>query len=410
MEVFFSAGDVSSEMHAASALAEMRKINPEISAWGLGGDRLQDQGASLIMHTKEFMVGGGPLEILSRLPQRSRLERLVEKRLLQKRPSGAILVDNGEVNLRLASLFHFFKVPVVYYIPPKVWAWRSSRLQAIHHHVSLVLSILPFEKEWYDAWEIPYKFVGNPLLDQVPTHLSVKEALAELSKSGATFQSDLNSDHKLVAALLGSRYSEIRFHIPLFAKVMSEFYGSLRRELPTREALPDLILPVATGLDINAIRDAFLSEFKLKEVRAHFVSGLSHAAMKASRVALIKSGTSTLECALLGTPFVVTYQTGRVARWIFHNIVRYDHHVALSNLILALGKKAVSEELILEKATPNGIAGALMKIYREGEERTRQIQSLTETHKLLMPPQELGKSPSEAVAGLVLELFSKGKV
>ncbi len=150
MEIFVSAGDASSEMHAAQAVSELQKLlkekNPESSlkVFGLVGDKLQDLGAKPLMHTKEFSVGGGPLEVIGKLPKRMKLENLLEDYLSQNKVSGALLVDNGEINLRLASLLNFFNVPVIYYIPPKVWVWRQSRLIPMAYHVKKVLGILPF--------------------------------------------------------------------------------------------------------------------------------------------------------------------------------------------------------------------------------------------------------------------------
>ncbi len=394
MEIFVSAGDASSEMHAEAALKALLKLDPGLKIWGLGGDRLAALGAETIMHTKEFSVGGGPIEILSRLPRRSRLEKLVEQRLAdggRERPRAALLVDNGEINLRLASLLHFFKVPVIYYIPPKVWVWRSGRLQDIADHVTRVLSILPFERPIYEEWGIPFTYVGNPLLDEVPLGLTQKEAKSRLG---------IAEDRECIALLPGSRHSEIKFHTKLFRETVN-LLGNIPGHLKSK---PLFLVPVPPTIDLESFEGAFRRGLS-KDVEMRFYKSQSHECLKASRAALIKSGTSTLEAAMLGVPMVITYQQGNVARLIFRHIMRYTDHVGLANLFLSPGGPAVAPEYILESARPEILANALSEIYQDTPARQSQCQALQKTAALLKPPVDLGHSPSECVAQELLKVI-----
>jgi lipid-A-disaccharide synthase len=410
MEIFVSAADTSAEMHGAACLGALTRLlangpsDVSMSAqsagglkiWGLGGDRIQGLGAELLIHCREFSVGGGPLEIISKLPLRRKLECTIEDRLAAgARPDLALLIDNGEINLRLASLFHFFKIPVVYYIPPKVWTWRASRLNDIADHVKLVLSILPFEEPIYKAWQIPFEYVGNPLLDEVPVHLTRDDAINDLGL-------DVNKSY--VSLLPGSRYSEIKYHKELFQKTVREFVEATKSINNESLRNPIFLVPLPTNLDFVEVKRQYTEGWP-EGVEVNFFSGKSHSCLKASRVALIKSGTSTLEAALLKTPMVITYQSGWLARQIFHHIIRYRHHVGMVNLFLAPESEAVCPELILEKAIPSDIARELFDIYRDGGKREQQMSHLQRTLKLIEPPAHLGRSPSEAVAKKLFDLF-----
>lgn len=408
MDIFVSAGEASSDIHTAQLVAELKKRVQEkgetLNTFGLGGDCLASQGTVLMMHNSEFSVGGGPLEVISKLPKRRQLERMLERRLFEKRPDGAILADNGEINLRLASLLHFFDVPVVYYIPPKVWTWRLSRIEDIAQHVDLVLSILPFEEPLYKEWEIPFQFVGNPLLDEVPLELTQTQARQKLG---------LDATQEVLTVLVGSRHNEVRFHTELFAEGVRKFLETL----PEGQKKPVIVLPAAQAVEPEALAQGFRARLgDAAEVRSF--KGQSHACMKAARAALVKSGTSTLEAALLGTPMVLAYATSRSAEWVYKHVVRYRGFVGLVNLFLvdppeaALGwtdamPKPVVEELILRQCTPENIARELKRVYFDGADRERMQAQLAKTKDRLLPPRELGDSPSGAAARASLELFER---
>lgn len=382
-----------------------RKAGSEpLTFFGLGGDSLAAQGTVLMMHNREFSVGGGPREILSKLPKRRQLELQLEKRLFERRPDGAILIDNGEINLRLASLLRFFGVPVVYFIPPKVWAWRMSRIEKIAQHVNLVLSILPFEKPLYDEWNIPFKYVGNPLLDEVPLDLSQSEAKQRLG---------IASDRDVLTIMPGSRHNEVRHHVEVFSAGVRKFF-----EQQQLKQLPIVAIPAAQAIDADALAQSFRS--RLSEVEVIVAKGKSHECLKAARVAIVKSGTSTLEAALLQTPMILAYATSRSSVWLYKHVVRYRGFVGLVNLFLAdspteaLGwektrAEPVVPEVFLDACTPENIARELAKIYSDGPAREKMLAMLSKTRERLQPPIDLGSSPSQAAAEATWQLFSAAR-
>ncbi|MBI2604723.1 MAG: lipid-A-disaccharide synthase [Deltaproteobacteria bacterium] len=419
MEIFVSAGEASSDIHCARLVRELKErlrsnSGVESRFFGLGGDHLAREGAELLMHNREFSVMGGPLEVIGRLPKRRKLEKLLEERLFRRKPGGAILVDNGEINLRLASLLHFFGVPVVYFIPPKVWVWRHRRIEQIARHVNLVLSILPFEEPMYRDWEVPFRYVGNPLIDEVPLDLSADQARRELGLDGAD---------PVITVFPGSRHSEIRHHVELFSESLKRFFQALQNASPG-ERCPQVLVPVAPALDADALKQAFAS--RLPAVSLHFLAeerrkiSVSHLCLKAARAAIVKSGTSTLEAAVLGTPMVLTYKSSRTSQWLFKHVTGYRGFIGMANLFLvqppeaALGWLKPCEkrpeppvpELILEKGTPEIIAREFLKIYQDGPERASMLSALARARAMLSPPEGAGISPIRCAAAAAYGVFT----
>jgi lipid-A-disaccharide synthase len=390
MEIFFSAGEASSDKHGAYLLSELKKKDSNLVAFGLGGEALRNEGLELLMHAKEFSVLGGPFEVLGALKKRKELEKKVESRLYQKRPDLAILIDSGEINLRLASLFHFFKVPVVYFIPPKVWVWRHSRIEKIKQHVRLVLSILPFEKEIYEEWEIPFVYVGNPLIDECPISLDRKKACEILG---------LDSEKKYISVFLGSRHSEVKYHVDLFSKSLIEFSKFFKNEQNLDSSIPELLLPLVPNINIDQVLNEFQNRLASTSFKIHSFIGKSHECLVASHAALVKSGTSTLEAALLGCPMVLSYRSSKFSEFLYKTIVRYKGFVGLVNLFLvepsykALGfyekneKKLnpIVSEMILDKARPDLIAKELLDVYQDTDKRKKMLLEFQRLKNILAP-------------------------
>jgi lipid-A-disaccharide synthase len=403
MEIFVSAVEESSDTHCARLIRELKAAKLEISTFGLGGNELAQTGTELLMHNREFVGLGGPLEMIGQILPRRRLKKRLRSRLQQKLPDGAILVDAGEINLKLAAVLRYFHIPTVYFIPPKLWVWRSGRLSTIAKNVDLVLSILPFESQIYERRNIPFQYVGNPLLDEVPLQLTQLEAKAKLQ---------INSQQRVLTVLPGSRRNEIRLQLDLFAESVKAFMG----KLPESDPKPLILIPAAQMIEPASIADAFCS--RLPGTAVKVVKGQSHACIKAARAAIIKSGTSTLEAALLQVPMVLAYHGSRSGEWVYRHIVRYRGFVGLVNLFLesnpdaALGignerPDPVVPEMILDRCKPELIAEKLFEIYREGPARERMLKAFSRTPALLLPPPDLGKSPIQAAAKAAWDVFER---
>lgn len=409
-EIFISAGEASSDMHLAKVVELLQiKWGNKVHFYGLGGDKLEKQNVELLMHNRKFSVMGGPLEVIGKLPLRRKLERTLEKRLLQKNTIAAILVDNGEINLRLASLLKFLNIPVMYFIPPKVWVWRHSRIEKIKQHVDVVCTILPFEKEIYEAWEIHFEYVGNPLIDEMDLKLTRDDACKALG---------LDSKKQYVSVFPGSRFSELKYHVKLFSEALKLFSEKLNSS-----EIPEILIPVASSMELDFVKSLFHSESQIKNLKIHFIKQekASHFCLRVSRAAIIKSGTSTLEAAVYDVPMVLSYDSSAISKWMFKYIARYRGFIGMVNLFLvqpasdALGFTKVKPtpvvpELILEKCKPELIANELYNIYIEGNARTQMLANLTKAKEMLYPPQKLGKSPIAAVSEVFFKLLKEKNV
>ena len=403
MEIFVCAVEASSDTHCAQLIQVLKATKSDISTFGLGGNELAQTGTELLMHNREFAGAGGPLEMIGQILPRRRLKQRLRSRLQQKRPDGAILVDAGEINLKLAPVLRYYKIPTIYFIPPKVWVWRASRLATIANNIDLVLSILPFERQSYERRNIPFQYVGNPLLDQVPLQLTQMEAKAKLQ---------IDPRQSVLTVLPGSRHNEIRLQLDLFAEAVKAFMQRLSDSDPK----PLILIPAAPIVEPAPMAEAFRA--RLPGTAVKVVKGQSHACIKAARAAFIKSGTSTLEAALLQVPMVLAYHSSRSAEWVYRHIVRYRGFVGLVNLFLESNSDAafgignartdpVVPEMILDRCQPELIARELIEIYRDGPARERMLKAFSRTPALLLPPPQLGKSPIQAAANAAWDVFER---
>ncbi len=342
------AGEASGDLHGARLLSELRRLIPDLAAFGLGGDEMRAAGLEAVAHSSEISVVGitEVLKILSRAREIfATLLREVERR----RPELAVLVDFPDFNLRLAKQLKARGVKVVYYISPQVWAWRRGRVKTIAARVDRMLVLFPFEVEFYRDHGVDVVHVGHPLVDEVPV---LPQAWESAQGAAGPFR---------VALLPGSRVSEVEALLPTLLAAVRRLAADLPIEVriikaPTISA--DLLEDAAdlAGLPVEII---------LEE---------RFAAIADSHLALCASGTATLEVGLLGTPMIMVY---RLARWTYllaKLMVRLPY-VSLVNLVL--GRKVVPE-LIQGEASPERIAAEAARLLTRAGERDRMRQGLAE--------------------------------
>jgi lipid-A-disaccharide synthase len=324
------AGEASGDLHGARLLAELRRLDPELRAFGLGGDELEAAGMELVARSEEISVVG-LAEVIRVLPRAREIFRMLLAELDRRRSPSAVLIDFPDFNLRLAQELKRRGVRVVYYISPQVWAWRKGRVKTIARVVDRMLVLFPFEVDFYRRHGVEAVHVGHPLVDEVAPRTQAWDRSREDGPAR-------------IALLPGSRSSEVRALLPAML-------GSLPAIAARREISACVIVapPVRELVSEIAARSA---------VPVELVTSDRFDAIAGSHLALCASGTATLEVGLLGTPMIVLYRlhawTYRLARWLVDL-----PYFSLVNLVL--GRRAVPE-LLQGQASPEGIAAEALAL------------------------------------------------
>lgn len=330
------AGEASGDAHAAKLVSALRNARPEISFefFGAAGPKMRDAGVVPIVRSDELSVVG-LAEIGRALPMFLRAAKELKKAAEFNKPHIVILVDFPEFNLKLAKWLKKKGFPVAYYISPQLWAWRKYRVSTVKKYVDLMITILPFEKDWYAGHGVHnVEYVGSPLAREV-----------RVSRSRDQFCRDHNLDpaNAIVCLLPGSRHKEIARIFP----VMLDAASLLARQQPDVQ----FVVPVnseADRVDVERIyADASDSPPPMR-VRV----GETFDALGAADAAAVASGTATLETAIIGTPMVVVYKTSSLNYSLFEPMIDVPHY-ALINLI---AKERLVTELIQHDFTPDRLA------------------------------------------------------
>lgn len=317
MNYFISAGEASGDLHASQLIKALRKNDKEAGFTFLGGDLMrQAAGNAPVIHYRD-MAFMGFCEVIRHLRKVLGNLSTAKKALTDGDFDALILIDYPSFNLKLAKTAANAGIPVFYYISPKVWAWKEGRVKKIRRYVSRVLSILPFEVEYYRTrhhYDITY--VGNPSVGEVDEKLRDLPPIADFLRAHG-----LSAGKPLLALVPGSRRGEIRNNLPIMAEVAARH--------------PDMqpVIAAAPGID---------SSFYDSLSGLPRVTGATFELMARSRAALVTSGTATLEAALLGVPQVVCYRANgaRISYEIFKHILKIPF-VSLPNLIA--DREVVSE-------------------------------------------------------------------
>lgn len=327
MRYYVISGETSGDNHASRVISELKKLDSDAHFRGMGGDQSEAAGQELLIHQKEMAIMG-LVEILSSLRKIARNLKKVKQDIAEWHPDVVLLVDYPGFNFKIAKYAHGLKIPVHYYISPKVWAWKENRIKRIKSYVDELYTILPFETEYFAKRNIKAKYVGNPSKETVDEYLAT---------------SDLHTGSKKIALLPGSRKQEISTSLPIMLDAMKQF--------PDYE----LLVAQAPGFD-----DAYYHAF---DQNLTLIKNDMYSLLAQSDAALVTSGTATLETALMHVPQVVCYRMNELSYRIGKMIVKLDY-ISLVNLIL---DKPCVTELIQGDFTAERIKQELNAIlYDEG--------------------------------------------
>jgi lipid-A-disaccharide synthase len=372
LQIMIVAGEASGDQLMADLVAEIRRRLPEARFFGMGGPLCAAQNAELVYGAREVSVMG-ITEVIPKLPRMLKVLRGLARAASHRRPACAILADIPDFNLRLALKLKRMGIPVVYYVSPMIWAWRTGRIEAIAERVDEMICILPFEEAIYRRAGVRVKYVGNPVLDQVPP-----------AADPAHFRAQLGLDERrpTLALLPGSRPSEIR-------RILPAMVGAARELARDRSDL-QVVVPVAPSIPRADIASAFSGSGQ----EPSLVSGKAADVVGASDAAVVASGTAVLEAALMERPFIVVYRVAPVSYLVGRMMLKVKY-VSLVNLLL--GRRVVPE-LIQGAMSPETIAGEVRRLWNPGRDRDEMLSSLREVREKLGRRGAAARAADEVVA------------
>ena len=356
MRLLISAGEASGEVYGArliDALRALRGSRPELEFFGVGGEQMRRAGCDLIVNANDIAVVG-LAEVVEHLPRIFKLFHRVVAEAEHRRPDAAVLIDFPDFNFRLARDLHKRGIPVIYYVSPQLWAWRQSRIELVRKYVRKMLVIFPFEEKFYRERGIEAEFVGHPLADM---------ALPTVTREDFAKQYGIDPQRQWIALLPGSRRGEV-------ARILPKLLQAAQLLGPEHV----YIVPVASTLDPK-----WMASF-LPECRAAItLSDDARSTLLHARAAAVASGTSTLEAALIGTPFAMVYQVAPLT-WTFgRRLVRVDRF-AMPNLI---AERDVVLELVQENFTPERVCAELRRLLPDSCERQSMLTGFDQVKRNL---------------------------
>ena len=376
--VMVSAGEASGDLHGATVAKALKAAKPGTRVLGMGGDQMRAAGVEVVYDIAGLGVFG-LVEILKKLPKLRLLRRFLSDLMDFNRPDVLVVIDYGGFNIPLAKIAKAKGIPVVYYIPPKVWVWGRGRAQKIAATVERVATIFPFETDIYREAGAKVTFVGHPLIDIVKPSLS-KEQAYRLFGADPT--------QPVVLLLPGSRAQEIDNLLPPMlaaAEIISE-------KVPCCQ----FYLPVASTISREIVQN-IISNYK---VPVQLTSGNAYDLMQIGSVAIAASGTVTLETSLLKVPTVIIYKVAALTWLVGRRLVKIPYF-GLPNIIAG---RQVVPELLQDAASPCNIAAEAVAILTDETLRRRIESDLEEVRR------KLGASGAvDRVASLILEIAAAGR-
>ena len=365
---FIIAGEQSADNHGAVLMKAIRAQNHDIEFRGIGGKKMIKAGLNSLENIDKMAVMGF-VEVIKHIRFFKNVTMKVLEEIDNCQPRQIILIDYPGFNLRMAKKIKGkFDIPITYYISPQLWAWKENRITIIRKYIDQMLVIFPFEEEWYREREVKAKFVGHPIFDEWTP--SSKEELCKLL--------NLNVDNRIITLYPGSRLQEVKKHLPILIQAATK----LRNE----DTSLQFILGATPQIDWNQwiLPDWIQVESKYPQK-----------VLECAELALVASGTATLEAAVFGTPMIIIYKMASISWWISRVLVS----VPFAGMVNIIAGREIMPELLQKNATPEKVFSTASSILKNPEKMEKMIADLKNVQLKLK-----GGSASNKVATHILEL------
>ncbi len=370
--------EASGDLHGSSLIKEIKKIDPSVRIKGMGGQKMLQAGLEGIDSSQLAVVG--LQEVAEKLRDIVGAYRRLKRLLYEERFHCVVLIDYPEFNLRFARLAKKRGVPVVYYISPQVWAWRRGRTRKIARVVDKMLVVFPFEETIYREAGVDVEYVGHPLAEKATLNVSKEEARESLS---------LEREGVVVSVLAGSRTDEVKRLLAPMLKGVRLFKQRVQKDVA-------ILIPVADTIQDELIKE----ELGATGTTARIVRGRLYEALRASDIAVVTSGTATLETALIGTPMVIVYRVSPLSYLVGRFLVGVKY-IGLPNIV---AEEGVVPELIQEDVTPEKIAAHMSHLFTDEKARAGITARFKEIRRVLLKD---GSAPRRA-AQIIYRIACKG--
>ncbi len=377
--ILIVAAENSAENYGSKIIDQFNLSDRKVSFFGAGGDKLRGKGVELIVHSRELSIVG-IVEVISSILRLKKIMNNILDSCRKKRAAGAILIDYPDFNLRLAKKLKKAGIPVYYYISPTVWAWRYSRIKIIRKYVDHMFVIFPFEQDIYDKEKIPYTYTGHPLIPSI-----------RINKERDVFRKGLNirDEEKILLLLPGSRLSEIESLLP-------EMLSTVKK-LRSQNKFKAIILKAD-----NINDEIFKKIIDSSEVEVDIINQDNrYDLFNASDVALASCGTSNLELAVSGLPFVAVYKVNKLSYLLGKGFLK----ISLYSIVNILLKKQVVNEFIQKEFTAKNCAKAVSTLLNDQDKADEQRREFLGLKAML----SLKSQPSEIISGKLISLIFGNK-
>jgi lipid-A-disaccharide synthase len=353
------AGEASGDRHGAALARSLVRLFPEMKfeMFGSGGEEMRAAGVETLVDAREVAIIGIP-EIIRAFGKLYGAYRKLLKSARERRPDAVVLIDWPDFNLRLARRLHREGFKVIYYISPQVWAWRRYRVRAIRRDVDQMLVILPFEEEFYSGEGVGVEYVGHPL---------VEAARATLAREDFFHKYALDPARPLIALLPGSRRKEVHYHLPAMIEAAHRLQSEKGETITAQ-----FVIPLASTVDRNQVEMIIRDSGICGLIDISLVERDTYNALAHAEIAVVASGTATVEAALMGTPMVIVYRGSELNWRLIRPLIKLDTF-GMVNLIA--GRRVVPE-LMQKEVTAERIADEVMALLTDADRLSRMKREL----------------------------------